>query len=321
MSRMDSVVLQARWYDSSVRERVRQLALWSASSPVLLYQNCGLPPQGDPDGELAAEVRTFQDEQVLRLWGYQGEDQFEGSTIATFVSKAGLLAINNEAYGAVLDLVDSRSKEHLPSPQELGYRNMEGMLLEEAVLRRRYFSQGIAGALDSGTIADSETSLETFTDEQLRLFEHSGDVLTDFFRAIGVPSLVLLDHQSFLELRQKSQPILREIVSQLQEQRVPMAANPISAAKRQTVDRLVAAYEQEVRRVLKQLATAGRNSPARQSLEKFADGSLIEMQAKLDLFSLGSEVQHLVESYLQDAQGRSVLVLMVLDWRLSKTRG
>ena len=294
----ESVWLYDRWYGPDSRERVRHLALW-AQDPVLLYANCGLPP--DSAELVEDEIRLFQREGVLRFWEYSDERRFPES-LSSFVTQAPKI-ITNEEYRKVMAFVDGRLTQSAPNLQELGFQTMEGMLLEQVVLRRRYLAQALCGSLSASTLA-----CEGEPAGRSPLHGEIVDTLEDFFSAMILPSLLLLPTDDFLELRRRSQAILPSIVQELHQR---FQAEPRPDTRKDVVEKLVRQYQGELNSLVHDLGSR----TAKPLYEALSHGTVTQMQSKMELFMLDEASSRDASWFAQDAEGKCRLALLMLEWR------
>jgi hypothetical protein len=302
-----TIWLRDRWYGLAARERVRQLALWSPL-PILVYRNCGLP-YGEED-EVADEVRAFQREGVVRFWSYENERTYDGSL--STVTAGPIETIRDRDYEHIIRFVDTRLASNDPDPRLLGFRNMEGMLLEQVVLRRRYFSQAICGALKVNTLADAREHVDLYGREP-DLFAHLGDTLENFFNSVNVPSLLLLDVDEFLQFRQRSQAVLPEIVAEVYGQLDRSGLN-MERTRSEAVQHLIRRYELELRELLKRQGGAR----AAASQEAYQDGTRTQIESRLALFYLSDAISDLTPWFAQTPDGQCKLALLLLEWKAGR---
>jgi hypothetical protein len=287
----------------AARERLRQLALWSPA-PILVYLNCGLPY--GMEKQMETEVAIFQKENVLRLWQYENERAFSDS-LAAFINKPPHVVKDSE-YQGIIRFVDSRLENSIPDLKDLGFANMEGMILEEVVLRRRFFSQAISGALGANVLADSTLHIDLYSN-QSRILTQVGDTLEQFFSTINVPSLVLLEAEAFLRLREKSQAVLPEIVDEIFERTATG-----QATQSEIVQRLVGKYEAELLELVKKITGAS----AKQTIEAFGQGVRTQIESRLALFYLSDPISDLTPWFSQTSDGSCRLALLLLEWKAGK---
>lgn len=306
-----SVVLNNPMLDTTSRERIRQLALWSPE-PILLNYNCGLPIRHRE--EVAKELDSFQREGVVRFWKYAQEPSFrESASVLTVVPP---VEIDARSYRKLAGFVDARLEQHMPDLRELGFRSVEGMLLEQVVLRRRFFSQGIAGVLNASALADSPGHIEALYTGQLQLFSQVNDVVADFFSAVYLPPLTVLESDGFLELRERSRLVLPDLMADVIGQ---LAVGEDDQTKRASVvARLIARYRAELIQLLK---TLPRSSNSRESMDQYANGTVAEIEGRLALFQLGESIAELGDWFRRQTDGRCELALLLLEWKTGVREG
>lgn len=298
------LMLNDRWYGPEARERLRQFALWSPE-PVLLYLNCGLPI-GDID-TLEQEAIQFQNEGIMRFWTYEGEREFPES-VSRFKLKDPL-QITDEKYQSVTEFVNVRL-ENLQDLDELGYKNMEGMLLEHVVLRRRFYTQAICGALSATALVDAKSEQERLYSRQLSLFDVA-ETLETFFEKTHVPSLMLLRMEGFLELRERAQQILPAIAEEVAVQFDAAEGRP-EERQRQIVAKLMERYKRELLRLIRALPRSTGRAAAE---DAFAKGNVSEMEARIAFFKLHSDFADYHDWFRQSSDGRAKLALFLTDWK------
>jgi hypothetical protein len=248
--------------------------------------------------EIAAELHLFQSADILKLWRYENEREYEGSLSA--LSRTPPLVVSPGAYRDVIRYVDTRLEASVPDLQRLGFQNMEGMLLEQVVLRRRFFSQALCGVLGADTLAcEAETDLQG----KIR------DTLQQFFSVVRIPSLIMLESEAFLELRLKSQRVLPEIVSEIYR-RLEGAGTQWQKAQADVVMGLVRRYESEVLSLIRSRYFHGKAAYA-----AYQSGTFTEVQSKLELFLLGAEASDFTSWFRPGPEGGCQLALLLLQWR------
>lgn len=293
--------LHDRWYGQEARERLRQLALWS-KKPILMYQNCGIPFGAEI--EIEKEIKLFQEEGIIAFWKYENEASYEES-LSTFSSLPATI-IDDSTYRKVLRFVDHRLEEIPPKEDILGF-SQEGMLLEQVVLRRRFFSQALSGALHVDALADSGNYSDLYAPSYTLL--KVSDILDQFFSAINVPRLHLLETESFLEFRQNSQEILFEIVEEIYREIAGSEEDPTTHSE--IVSRLMSKYESEFLDFLK----TQPSSDSQNSYDAYKSGSVTEIESQLARFSLAESLSDFQDWFYVDDKGYSRLALMLIDWK------
>src|SRR5207244_651749 len=118
--------------------------------------------------------------------------------------------IDANTYRALTTFVSEKLETSYPAIQELGFQDSEGMLLEQVVLRRRFFTQAISAALGANGIGDGPSHLGLY-DFQARI----DDLLLTFFDQLNLPSLALLSLPDYLSLRERARRVLPEVVNDL----------------------------------------------------------------------------------------------------------
>jgi hypothetical protein len=299
--------LYDRWYGLAARERLRQLALWSPV-PVLVYLNCGLPY--GTEKQVEEEVKLFQREGIIKLWKYENERSFAGSLSTLAAGPAE--TIRDRDYEEIVRFVDSRLESTFPDLRVLGFEHMEGMLLEQVVLRRRFFSQAICGALKVNTLADAKDHVNLYV-RQPSLFDEIGDTLEHFFSAVNVPSLLLLDTEGFLQLRQRSQAVLPEIVAEIYNQLEKEEAS-LGRAQAEAVERLMRQYESELQKLVKKQRGLG----AKAAYKAFEEGTWTQIESQMALFYLNDPISDLAPWFSQSSDGHCKLALLLLEWKSGK---
>ena len=302
-----SIRLNDRLYDFSARERIRQLSLWSPQ-PVFVYVNCGIPFGMEESVE--EEIRIFQQEGVIKFWGYEDEPAYD-SALSSII-KGRVQTVSDHEYKQIINFVDSRLTEVFPDLQSLGFKNMEGMMLEQVVLRRRFFSQALCGALGASTLADTAD----YTDLYKRSFTiHSQveDTLQQFFNAINVPSLALLDIETFLTFREKSKATLTEIVGEVHGKVMGSGARQ-EQAQQDAVMHLIRRYQSELLTLLK----SQRGSSTRNVFSAYESGTLTQLESQVALFFLNDSLTSEARWFVRDQEGRCKLALLLLEWKSGK---
>ena len=195
----DGVWLTERWYDIPAQGAAPSAGALGSPEPVLLYANTGLPIRAQESA--AHEISRFSAEGVVQLWTYEGERQYEGSLASA--SRSELLIVDHESYREITTFVSARLETSYPAIEELGFHDAEGMLLEQVVLRRRFFTQAVAAALDVRRIGDGPNHAGLY-----RFDARIHDALVAFAETQFLPSLALLDLDDYLGLRAKAQNLL-----------------------------------------------------------------------------------------------------------------
>ena len=298
--RGDGVWLTERWYDIKAQERLRQLALWSPR-PVLLYANTGLPIRAQESA--SEEIARFSDEGVVQLWTYEGERLYDESLAPAALSDP--FVVDRDTYRGITGFVSERLEHSLPAIEVLGFQDAEGMLLEQVVLRRRFFTQAVAAALDAGRIGDGPQHAGLYRfDAQIQ------DALVAFAETQYLPSLALLDLDDYLALRARAQALLPELVTDLEAAMV--AAGPRALDhKRVAVERLHERYRDELVRLSRGLTTRSGTSVA----DAFQDGIAGSLETRLALYRAG-EVVPGARLWSDAAPDETMsLAVFMLDWR------
>jgi hypothetical protein len=298
-----NIWLADRWYDAIARERLRQVALWHPG-PVLIHKNCGLPFQVDPD--LETEIRLFQREGVIQFWGFDHEPAYVGA-LGTF-GRGPDETISRESYGEVQRFVESRMEAVEPDPSALGFKNREGFLLEQVVLRRRFFAQALAGVLGARGIAHHPKHLELYP-RQRTLYQQLPDVLETFFSAVGVPTVLMFSPEDFLEFRRKAQRVLVPVVQDLYETLTRLGFES-GEAYTEATNRLAAVLRHEMITLVRRSRARG----ARLSYDRFTEGRMTEVSSNLALFYLAEPLEALRPWFEVDSEGRCRLALFLLQW-------
>lgn len=296
---MKPVWLYDRWYDSEARERVRQLALWSAQ-PVLLYANTGLPLHGEEVATL--EVAEFQREGVVELWQYEGEKRYAES-----VAPAGpARLVDASAYDRLTTFVEEKMERSYPAIDELGFRDAEGMLLEQVVLRRRFFTQAISRELGVSGLGTGRDHVHLY-----HLETPVEDALQRFFSQLNLPRLALMKSDDYLALRERAHRILPEVAAELTA-RLDDRAAPFLADE--AVKALAAQYEKELVAVVRKLGERGTFG-ARASAAAFEEGRRTMLEAQLAMFRDAGDADG---PSISDDDPGTRLVLFLLDWRTGR---
>jgi len=283
------------------------MALW-ATEPILIYHNCGLPYGTEKDIE--DEVLQFQREGVIRLWQYEGERGFEGS-LAPFKWEAPQV-VTTSTYEQIVRFVDVRVEASIPDTKSLGFESTEGMLLEQVLQRRRCFSQAISGALGVNTLADATRHMALY-ENKVRAVSLVNDTVKQFFDIVSVPSLVLLDAESYLNLRHRSRIVLREVIAELYYT-MSTATDNYQVVRNNAVSRLVRRYEAE----LKELVKKQHGVRSKVAIEEFENGTRTQIESKLALFYLNDPIADLSPWFSQSEDGSCKLALLLLELKTGK---
>jgi hypothetical protein len=258
------------------------------------------------DQKVEEELKLFQREGVIRLWTYEGEPRYQGSLFE--YSHEEPLTVSDSQYRNIIQLVDKRLEKRAPDDERVRYRTTEDMLLEQVVFRRQFFAEATCGALSAGTLADSGSDFNLYRGLTSRLGD-AADVLVSFFDAVHVPSLLLLDVEDYLTLRDRSNRVLREIVDEVYLS-LERAGGDLETAKAEAVDRLVQRYSLELKELLKRMPSS---SHAGQALDSAEGGtSVVSMESHISLFLIRDPIENLSQWYSQLPDGRCKLALLLL---------
>src|SRR4051812_5662971 len=119
-------------YNIAARERVRQMGIWSPG-PVLLSLHMGLPRSDEES--IAKELELFEREHAVRMWQYRGDPVYEGSIGGLSRYSQNNEVLEDDDFRGVIRYVDERLESIAANASDFGFRNAEGMLLEQVVLR------------------------------------------------------------------------------------------------------------------------------------------------------------------------------------------
>ena len=298
--------LYERMYTEPTRERLRQIALWSPD-PVFIYINTGQP--NEPSYQLEEELKLFQSEGVVKFWQYEGERTYDES-LAAFTADSPFI-ITKEMFKGVVRYVDEHLEQSvIPRPDDLGFDRLEGMLLEQVVLRRRFYSQALAVELGAHTIADAKKEhLKLY--QRARKYAIAGATLEKFFESTGMPSLSLMTVDGYLELRRRSRHVLHDLIESVYAQ-IPDADRNIDATQAAIVAKLIEEYEKELTEILKHQS----GSDAKKTTQAFVKGeSYMKMESRITTLRLGGHIAQSASLTGQDPNAPYKLALVLLEWK------